>query len=223
MIPKIIHCCWFGGTKTGLALKCRASWERFAPDWEIREFRLPSELPKFAEDAVAARKWAVVSDWARMKALFDDGGVYLDYDVELIRPFNPPEGEWVAGEWTASGGVWMNPGSGIALEKGSAIAHYMMEAYSRTVYDPKREMMPWINARLGEAIGEGGIRVLDPEVLSAIDLRGRPHVTKSTLGIHHYALSWGSPKRKLLKWISWHGGRGVIDLLLRIRRLWRDK
>lgn len=219
MIPKIIHCCWFGGPKTKLARKCRASWERFAPEWEIREFQLPSDLPKFASDAVAARKWAVVSDWARMRALFEDGGVYLDYDVELIRPFVPPEGEWVAGEWKASGGVWMNPGSGIALEKGSPVARHMLEAYARTEYDPNRPMMPWINERLSEV----RIRMLAPEVLSAVDLRGRLRVTEETLGIHHYALSWGTPKQKLLQWVSWHGGRGAIDLFLKFRRQWRNK
>ena len=219
MIPKVIQCCWFGGPKTKLALKCRASWERFAPEWEIREFQLPSDLPKFVSDAVAARKWAVVSDWARMRALFDEGGVYLDYDVELIRPFVPPEGEWVAGEWTASGAVWMNPGSGIALERGSAVAHHMLQAYARTEFDQTREMMPWINERLREL---GGLRVLDPEVLSALDVKGRAHVTDRTLGIHHYALSWGTPKQKLLQWISWHGGRWAIELLLEIRRILRN-
>lgn len=152
MIPRIIHCCWFGGPKTKLALKCRASWEKFAPAWEIREFVLPQEVPAFVSEALKAKKWAVVSDWARMQALYDDGGVYLDYDVELVRPFVPPEGEWVAGEWTASGGTWMNPGSGIALEKGSLIARQMLEAYAQTAFDPRREMMPWINDRLAEAI-----------------------------------------------------------------------
>lgn len=220
MVPKVIHCCWFGGTKTKLAQKCRASWERFAPDWEIREFVLPTDVPAFVADALKAGKWAVVSDWARMQALYDEGGVYLDYDVELVKPFTPPEGEWVAGEWTASGGTWMNPGSGIALERGSAVARHMLDAYARTAYDPAREMMPWINARLAEA---GPIAVLDPEVLSTIDFRGRRHVTEATLGIHHYALSWGGPKRKILQWLSWHGFRWLVDLGVRIKHLGRGK
>lgn len=231
MIPKIIHCCWFGGPKTKLAEKCRASWDKFAPDWQIREWGLAGanglgDLPDFVSGAVNARKWAVVSDWARMKALFDKGGVYLDYDVELIRPFVPPEGEWVAGEWTTSGGVWMNPGSGIALEKGSAIARHMLEAYERTTYDPRREMMPWINDRLAEA-REGlerpdRFRVLAPEVLSPIDIRGRVHVTEDTLGIHHYAISWCGPKRKILKWLSWHGCRGLVDWMVGLKRKVRE-
>lgn len=220
MVPKIIHCCWFGGPKTKFAQKCRASWERFAPDWSIRDFELPSELPTFVSEALKAKKWAVVSDWARMRALYDEGGVYLDYDVELVRSFNPPDGEWVAGEWTVSGGVWMNPGSGIALEKGSAIAGHMLEAYENTSFDPAREMMPWINARLQDA---GKLRVLPPEVLSAIDFRGRLHVTESTLGIHHYALSWGGPKRKILQWLSWHGFRWLVDLGVWFKHLGRAK
>lgn len=215
MVPKIIHCCWFGGAKTKLARKCRASWEKFAHDWEIREFALPQDVPAFVSGALKAKKWAVVSDWARMRALYDEGGVYLDYDVELVRPFVPPEGEWVAGEWTALGGTWMNPGSGIALENGSPIARHMLEAYEKAVYDPQREMMPWINERLRECAD--GLAVLAPEVLSAIDMKGQVHVTEATLGIHHYALSWGGPKRKILQWLSWHGCRGLIDALVRMK------
>ena len=236
MIPKIIHCFWAGGPKTKLAEKCLASWRKFAPGWEIREWNLENlgvgdscsctkdEIPSFVLKAIAARKWAMVSDYVRMRVLKEFGGIYLDLDVELVKPIGElPDGEWVAGEWTANGGTWMNPGSGIALEKDSPAAVAMLERYAKLEFDPKREMMPWINDPLKEAMGEGKIRTLDPEVLSTVDLRGHLHVTETTLGIHHYALSWGSPARKLLKWISWHGGRGVIDLLLRIRRLWRNK
>jgi len=222
MIPPIIHCCWFGGPKTKLALKCRASWEKFAPNWAIHEFVLPSEVPDFVSEAIRAKRWAVVSDWARMRALYDDGGVYLDYDVELVRSFVPPEGEWIAGEWTAVGETWMNPGSGIALQKGSAIARYMLDAYARTRFDPAREMMPWINDRLREAMevnGDHEFKVLDPEVLSVIDMKGRRHITEKTLGIHHYAMSWATPQRKIVKWLSWHGMRGLVELLLK----WKAK
>lgn len=218
MVPKIIHCCWFGGSKTRLALKCRASWARFAPDWEIREFVLPADVPPFVQDALAAKKWAQVSDWARMRALYDEGGVYLDYDVELVKPFVPPAGEWVAGEWTAIGETWMNPGSGIALAKGSPIARYMLDAYERTPFDPARDMMHWINDRLLEAIDVcGPLKVLDHEVMSATDIDGRVHRTDATLGIHHYALSWGGPVRKLLQWMSWHHLRWVIVAALKVR------
>lgn len=215
MVPKIIHCCWFGGPKTALARRCRASWARFAPDWEIREFVLPEELLPFVRAAVRAEKWAVVSDWARMQALYDSGGVYFDYDVELVRPFAPPSGEWVAEEWISSGATWMNPGSGLALEKGSAVARYMLDVYARTDFDEKRDMMPWINRRLSEA---GPLRRLKPEVFSPIDLEGRLHITDETLGIHRYAMSGSSRLRRLARWVSWHGGRPLVEMLLGLRR-----
>jgi len=219
MIPKIIHCCWFGGPKTELAKKCRASWERFAPDWEIREFVLSRDHPPFVTDALAAKKWAVASDWARMKALYDEGGVYLDYDVELVRPIDGlPEGEWVSGEWTAMGGVWMNPGGGIALEKGSSVARGMLERYERLDFDPKRVMMEWINESLGAAAGEKGLTVLPPEIMSPIGVDGRLRRTEKTVAIHWYAMSWASPKQKVLQWLSWHGFRWAIDWALKVKR-----
>ncbi len=219
-MDKIIHCCWFGGPKSKLAQKCRASWEKFAPDWQICEFELPSTLPKFVEAAAADRNWAQVSDWARMRALYDEGGLYFDYDVEMVRPFAPPAGEWVASERTILGSAWMNPGSGIALEKGSPIARYMLEAYERLEYDRKREMMVWINDRLAEAMATSGnaIRVLAPTIMASVDIRGKVQLSADTLTVHHYALSWGGPKRKILQWLSRHGFRWLVDLAVKAKR-----
>ena len=219
MIPKIIHCFWAEGPKTKLAEKCLASWKKFAPDWEIREWNLSnlSNLSNFYLAAVAARKWAMVSDWARMRVLKEFGGIYLDLDVELVKPIGElPDGEWVAGEWTASGEVWMNPGSGIALEKDSPIAAGMLEKYARLEFDLNREMMTWINESLK---GLEGLEVLDPEVMSPIGIDGKMNRTERTVGIHWYAMSWASPKRKIAKWLSWHGLRFVVDALLFLKRL----
>ena len=233
MIPKKIHCCWFGGPKTPLAERCMASWRRFAPGWEIVEWNEESVRGKrekgrgwgeedgavFFEAAIAAKKWAMASDWLRMMALHEEGGVYLDFDVELVAPIDRlPDGEWVAGEWTASGGVWMNPGGGIALEKGSAVARHMLDAYARLAFDPKREMMPWINAQLGET----NLRVLDPEVMSPIGTDGKPQSTEHTVAVHHYAMSWATKRRKFARWLSWHGMRLAVDAVIGLRRAFAD-
>jgi len=226
MIPKIIHCCWFGGPKTKLAEKCLASWRRFAPGFEIREWNEESvrrdlcgaeggDGREFFEAAIAAKKWAMASDWLRMKALHEEGGIYLDLDSELVAPIDRlPDGEWVAGEWTASGEVWMNPGGGMALEKGSAVARHMLDAYAELDFDPKREMMTWINARLGER----SLRVLDPEVMSPIGMDGKPRIAERTVAVHWYAMSWATPAQRILQWMSWHGMRRVVDALVRLRR-----
>lgn len=230
MVPKIIHCCWFGGLKTKLARKCRTSWEKFAPDWEIREWtaaevaRCCHELPGygFFTAAVAARRWAMASDWLRMAALYTTGGVYFDFDVELLAS---PEGladgsQWVASEWTAAGGIWMNPGSGIALEKGSGIAWRMLQAYERDGFAAERDMMPWINEQLGRSVSKDGesLVVLPPEVLSPIDLNGRMHCTDVTRGIHRYAMSDSGWKRRFARWLSWHGLHGVVRFLVWVKR-----
>lgn len=217
MVPKVIHCFWAEGPKTKLAEKCLASWRKFAPDHEIREWSLSSLSSRsdFFRDAVAARKWAMASDWARMAVLKEHGGTYLDLDVELVAPIERlPEGEWVAGEWTVSGGVWMNPGSGLALEKGSRVAVGMLERYAKLAFDPNREMMPWINGSLRAL---QGLEVLDPEVMSPIGVNGTLHRTERTVGIHWYAMSWASPQRRIAKWLSWHGMRPLVDLLLRLK------
>ncbi len=224
MIPKIIHCCWFGGPKTALAKRCLASWRRIAPDWTIREFTLPPDLPGFVAGAIKAGKWAMVSDWARMRALYDEGGVYLDFDVELVRPLDDLlDREWCSTEYTTDGGTWLNPGGGIALEKGSAIAKAMLEAYATTPFDPERQMMPFINERLAAASELHPLALLPPEVLSPIDCAGRMHRTDATRGIHHYSMSWAPWWRRALQWVSWHGGRPVIDAMLRARKICRHK
>lgn len=229
MIPKIIHCFWAQGPKTKLAEKCLASWRKYAPDWEIFEWNLENlgvgdscsctkdEIPSFVVKAIAARKWAMVSDYVRMRVLKEFGGIYLDLDVELVKPIGElPDGEWVAGEWTANGGTWMNPGSGIALVKDSPIARAMLERYDGLAFDPNREMMTWINESLR---GLTGLKVLDPEVMSPIGIDGKLHRTARTVGIHWYAMSWASPGRKIAKWLSWHGLRPLVDALLSLRRL----
>lgn len=222
MVPRIIHCFWAKGPKTKLAEKCLASWRRFAPEWEIREWSLESipkgsDLPAFCVEAIRARQWTMVSDWVRMWVLERFGGLYLDLDMELVRPIGAlPDGEWVSGEWTANGRTWMNPGSGLALEPQSPIARGMLERYARLAFDPNREMMSWINANLGELASD--LKVLPPEVMSPIAVDGRMHRTENTVAIHWYAMGCASPKQKILQWLSWHGFRPLIDALLRLKR-----
>ena len=93
MIPKIIHYCWFGGNPLPeSALKCIASWRKFLPDYEIKEWNennFPIEkCPLYAKQAYQSKKWAFVSDYARFKILYDYGGLYFDTDVELIKPID---------------------------------------------------------------------------------------------------------------------------------------
>ena len=213
-MEKIIQCVWLGGPKTKLAEKCRASWERFAPDWEIREWNeVPAEAPTYVQRALREKKWAFASDWMRFWVLEREGGVYLDFDVELVRPLEGlPDGEWIAGEWICKEtAVGMNP-CAIALNRGSSVAVRMLDHYRTADFT--------IDKTVGDLMSEVGVEmsVLPPEVFCPSDHCGRLHMTERTAGVHHYALSWITPRRRLARWLNWHGFGWLTELLLRVRR-----
>ena len=88
-IPKVIHYCWFGrGPKSGLILKCIDSWKRFCPDYEIVEWNEENfdvNFCPYAAKAYKQKRYAFLSDTARLKIVFENGEIYLDTDVELLR------------------------------------------------------------------------------------------------------------------------------------------
>ncbi len=93
-IPKIIHYCWFGGApKPKLAEKCIKSWKKYCPDFRILEWNEGnfdlSAAPEYVRQAYGAKRWAFVTDYVRLKALTEMGGVYMDTDVEVVRPLEP--------------------------------------------------------------------------------------------------------------------------------------
>ena len=92
MIPKIIHYCWFGNNeKPELVLRCIESWKKQLPDWEIIEWNESNwdvRNFEFTKKAYENKKYAFISDVARLDVLYRYGGVYLDTDVEILK-MNP--------------------------------------------------------------------------------------------------------------------------------------
>jgi len=92
MIPKIIHYCWFGGKEKPTKIKkCIDSWYKLLPDYQIIEWNEDNfdyHKFKYTEDAYNAKKYAFVSDVARVKALYEIGGIYLDTDVMVYKTFD---------------------------------------------------------------------------------------------------------------------------------------
>jgi len=93
MIPKVIHYCWFGGAeKTPLIKKCIATWRKVMPDYELKEwneknFNLDEAIP-FVKEAFAAKKWAFIADYVRLYAMYTEGGIYMDTDVKVMKPYD---------------------------------------------------------------------------------------------------------------------------------------
>ena len=92
MIPKTIRYCWFSGDQyPDLVKRCLRSWKQVMPDytlqiWDGNSFDFDS-VP-FVKEAMAAKKYAFAADYIRLYALYTEGGIYLDSDVEVFKPFN---------------------------------------------------------------------------------------------------------------------------------------
>lgn len=90
MIPKVIHYCWFGRNPLPeLTIECIESWKKYCSDFEIKlwnEDNFNFEENQFAREAYQEKKWAFVSDYVRLKILYEEGGIYMDTDVKVLKP-----------------------------------------------------------------------------------------------------------------------------------------
>ncbi|USK31669.1 glycosyl transferase [Bacillus sp. F19] len=92
VIPKKIHYCWFGKKeKPAIIKKCIQSWKKYLIGYEIIEWNEKNfDINSFTyvKEAYEAGKFAFVSDYVRVYALYHFGGIYLDTDVEIFKPFD---------------------------------------------------------------------------------------------------------------------------------------
>lgn len=92
MIPKVIHYCWLSEDPFPEKIqKCIDSWKQFLPDYEIVRWdlkRFPLEKKTWVKQAYENRKYAFAADYIRLYALYTEGGIYLDSDVQVVKPFD---------------------------------------------------------------------------------------------------------------------------------------
>ncbi|MBS5111743.1 MAG: hypothetical protein KHZ15_03540 [Coprobacillus cateniformis] len=130
-IPKKIHLIWVGRNPySEIVKKCIASWEKYCPDYEIKiwnedNFDINSNL--FVKEAYDNKKWAFVSDYIRLYALYNEGGVYIDSDCELFRNIDDIlENEHVVTGYSSSN--WI-PSGFMASEKKNKWIKLLMDYY----------------------------------------------------------------------------------------------
>ena len=206
-IPKIIHYCWVGGGPLPeLALRCIESWKRFCPDYEIRrwdETDFDASQNRYAQQALEAGKWAFVSDYARLKIVYDCGGIYLDTDVELLRPLDDLlEYKGFLGFQNRSevatglgfGAEAQNPVIGAMLHGYDGISFRQPDGSLDLLPCPKRNTEALLSLGLcsnGSRQLLDGVLILPPEVLCPIHpLTGKQDLTPAARSIHHFQGSW---------------------------------
>lgn len=218
IIQKKIHYCWFGGNPLPeLAEKCIESWKKYCPDYEIIEWNennFDVTCCDYAREAYEAKKWAFVSDYARFKILYENGGVYLDTDVELLKPLDDllEKGSFMGCENYTIDVMKVNPGLGCAVEpknefyaeviKNYENSHFLNSNGSQNLYTVVERTTDLLKKQgLHNSLGIQevcGITIYPAEYLSPIDQRDESlNITNNTYSIHHYMASWFSPKIKV--------------------------
>lgn len=240
MIPKIVHYCWFGGNPLPeLAQKCIASWKKYLPEYEIKEwneknFDVYQNL--YVKEAYEARKYAFVTDYVRLYALYHEGGIYMDTDVEVLKPldcflvhnafsgfeddYNIPTGIMASekkGKWVEENLQYyynrhfMNSGGEIDTTTNvEIITNYMMK-YGLLKNNTYQDF-------------PGLFTIYPKDFFCPKDHgSGNIYLTENSYCIHHFMMSWlpskqvriSNIKRKMMKIF----GVNNIELIIRIFRL----
>ncbi len=223
MIPKVIHYCWFGRNPLPKsALKCIDSWKKFFPDYEIKEWNENNfnvNLISYTKEAYEVKKYAFVSDYARFKILYENGGIYFDTDVKVIKSFDEiiAKGAFMGREAGAylknicynyrGGGLAVAPGLGLGVYAGHPLYKEFLDLYdnlsfknedgslnTKTIVSYTSEIL--VNHGLGDDNQHPqnieGIWIYPSDVFCPMDHTrgGEVTITSDTVSIHLYDASW---------------------------------
>ncbi len=222
MIDKKIHYCWFGGKPLPKNVKkCIKSWKKYCPDYEIikwDESNFDVNCCQFTKDAYKNKAWAFVSDFARLKIIYENGGIYLDTDVELVRNIDELLNRkcYLPLSQGQLNGI-VSTGLGFGAEKKSNVVLEMLKVYENTKFDNinrNKITCPYLNKvaldkygiRFSNSIEEydnGNITVYPPKYFDPISPGTTENLLcKDTFSIHHYSATWtgkgNTLKRKII-------------------------
>ena len=215
MIPKIIHYCWFGGKPLPkLAKKCRASWEKFFPDYVIKEWNETNydvTAVPYTKYCYEHQLWAYLSDYVRLDVVEREGGLYFDTDVEVIkRPAELLDSCHAYFGWETT--EFINTGLGFAAEAHHHAVKAMLAMYNGLVVDgiyqyEKMQGCPQLNTKALVAFGliQNGTKqeVCDARILPIDylcpfkDATGELNKTENTISVHWFSKS---PHGKMAVW-----------------------
>ena len=214
MIPKIIHYCWFGRNPLpAQAKKCISSWRKYCPDYQIIEwnednFDVNANL--YTRQAYENRKWAFVTDVVRLHALAEYGGIYMDTDVEVIKPLDHFITEKGFSGFEDEEKI---PTGIMAAEKDHPLIRKLLAYYEDRpfVVNGEPDLTTNVEIITGMLLKEGFVgndryQVIDdfafyphdvfcPKEIGSMKI----HLTPNSHTIHHFAGSWMPEEKQKLK------------------------
>lgn len=235
MIPKIIHYCWFGrGKMPVMANRCIDSWKQFLPDYELRLWNEDSfdinKVP-YVKQAYEARKFAFVTDYVRLYALYSVGGIYMDTDVEVLKPLDDllhlPAFSGFESEHEIPTGImaseqhnpWAEEQLGYYKDRqfrqpdGSYDLTTNVELISRSMAANGFQL------RNSYQVYKNWIHIFQKDYFCPKSRSGRITLTPNTYCIHHFEGSWQPTRLKIKKYIFQKIiGPTLTDQLIKLKR-----
>lgn len=208
MIPKKIHYCWFGGNPLPKDVqKYIDTWKKFCPDYEIKEWNEQNfdiHLNRYVEEAYQQKKWAFVSDVARIYALYAEGGIYMDTDVEVVKNLDTLLNNqgflgFEGTQWIATNIVGFEPKHGLLEQFLDSYNHRIfvksdgsldqttnVEEITKLLVDKYSLQLNGIKQILPE-----GIVIYPTDYFSPYDyIQGKLNRTSNTYSIHWFSQTW---------------------------------
>ena len=217
MIPKVIHFCWFGGKEKPESVKKNIdNWKKVLDDYEIierNEDNFDINSNNFVKQAYEAKKFAFVSDYVRLKVLYEYGGIYLDTDVIVVKNFDEFLNLNAFCSFESSQSICT---AVIGAEKGSAFIEKTLLLYANKTFvnnENKYDLTPNSELIFKHFFKEKVDRCTTielPEItffpvdyFCAKDYKTYEYLkSKNTVCIHDLYASWYTPKKKFLRFIK---------------------
>lgn len=237
-IPKVIHYCWFGKKKLGeKEVQCIESWKKIMPDYKIvrwDESNYNYNKNDFIKKAYKNKKWAFVSDYARLDIIYNYGGIYLDTDVEVLKKFdNLLDNECFFGFENEN---FVANGLGFGAKKNNKIIKQNLEEYNNLVFDetilneiscPKitSKVLEKNGAILNNKFQKNELFTLYPkDYFCPVDYyTGKRNITDNTYSIHHYSMTWLSARDKrwykIMNRLSRYLGKNFASIFVVVLKL----
>ena len=245
MIPKIIHYVWIGGAPLPeMAERCIASWKEHMPSWQIirwdeSNFDIAA-APLYVRQAYEARKFAFVSDYVRLWALEQYGGVYLDTDVMVLRSYEPllgetafigfeeskahlpgtcvmgcePHCQWVKDMLMLYDGIAFHKPDG-SLDMTTNVER-MGVVMMNELRDEGVEKLGKYWKQI-QYIPKWGLRIYTHDYFSPITSTRVMRKSKNTYSIHYFAGSWIEEKQSS-GWRNWTITREIVNAMVQVKR-----